>query len=618
MRRPRFWGYVLLLAGCGADVTVYTRVAPDMLGERSFVIDVDADDLSYVRGGEAALTRVLKGAVPGGLTLAVEYPAKGSVRYRLSFDFSSPDVLRTRSAEVLGKPHPGLTLERDGTPFSIRYNFADKASARDYFAWAVTAVQQAGLIDSASINSSSARVWLPGAEAWRTADYGRTESYLIHPVEHLALETVLGRSGPVERTLTLRIGREVEEAIGQARWTAVSTFIAQLGFEGDTSHITRRQVDEVVEYVVCWGDRDPARVQEASEKLFGRSGLVFSELDRSSFLRPARSFEDQVDLTAWLGARVPLRQEPTYVLRLPPGARVLASKGLDPTPDGLVYEVHGSGVTASVEFDWFAWPNFLLVALAIAVPVACLGVVISRPRTRAAIGEMAAGLRHAAATSRGPGRVARRRISAALFALVVLTFFLPWVHLSCAGETVGTASGFDLLTAERAPRESREAISLASELLGTETPRGGGTAQAFVTLVLITAIAGAIAVSVIPRERTAFGAAAALSACQAAFLVGFVAAVRSEIAGATAWVADAWFAPGEPLVRVRYEVGFYLAFVLTAAAGLWAGYALLGQGPATRQPVSGMPPPADAFCSRCGARAGPQDTFCTTCGDRLR
>lgn len=628
MRRSRSWWYALLLAGsllvagCGAEVTVYTKVAPDLSGERSFVIDVDADDLSYVRGGETALTRVLKGAAPGGLSLAVEYPEQGSVRYRLAFEFSSPEVLRTRSAQVLGKSHPGLTLERGGTPFSTRYTFEDKASTRDYFAWAVTAVQKAGLIDSASLSSASARVWLPGADGWRSADYGRAESYLIHPVEHLALETVLGRWGSVDRTLTLRIGRDVEDAIRGARGTEVPAFIAQLGFEGDASRVVRVDEGEVVDYVVSWGDRDPAKVQETSEKLFGRSGLAFSELERTSFLRPARSFEDRLNLTAWLGEGVPLKQDPTYVLRLPPGSRVLSSRGVDPTPDRLVYETHGSDVVAAVEFDWFAWSNFFLIALAIAVPVACLGVVASRPRTRAAVGEVLAGLRQAAAGTRIPGQTAvRRRVSAAVFALIVLTFFLPWVHLSCAGEPLGKATGFDLLTAEPASRESREAMSLASELIGIEQPPTGSAARAMVTLVLIGAIAGAVLVFVIPRERTAFGVATALGACQLIFLAGFVSAVRSEIARATSWVPDAWFAPAEPLIQVRYEAGFYLAFALAMAATLWGGYALLGHG---ATPVgeetsgAGRSPPAAVFCPQCGLRGSPEDAFCTACGTRLQ
>ena len=41
---------------------------------------------------------------------------------------------------------------------------------------------------------------------------------------------------------------------------------------------------------------------------------------------------------------------------------------------------------------------------------------------------------------------ALKKFSPALFGLVILCFFLPFVNLSCSGQTVMTLTGFQLIT----------------------------------------------------------------------------------------------------------------------------------------------------------------------------
>lgn len=148
---------------------------------------------------------------------------------------------------------------------------------------------------------------------------------------------------------------------------------------------------------------------------------------------------------------------------------------------------------------------------------------------------------------RAPGRWRITRMaSTSLLVLALLLFLLPWVDLTCAGETVETLSGLDLLTGS-------EYEAPAGYYGETETYRSDPEWLAIAAFGV-----GLVGIGLL-LLRTRIGAVArgALGILGVAFLLGLKNKIDSDVQS-----------QGEGLIGVDYLIGFWLTFLCFLGAAI--------------------------------------------------
>lgn len=185
-----------------------------------------------------------------------------------------------------------------------------------------------------------------------------------------------------------------------------------------------------------------------------------------------------------------------------------------------------------------------------------------------------------------------RKLSPALFALVLVCFFLPFVSVSCAGQKIQTFSGIRLVTGT--------SVKQPGMLGQSQTQKVSPEPSAIVAFLFVLAgIAAGFT-----KARTADIA----SAFSATVGVVFLFALQSKLNGEVG-------REGQGLIQVDYEIGFYLAVIMLLFTAVLNVF-LLMQSKAI--PVPQLSRGQDhKFCTQCGSRNKPSDLFCKECGAKF-
>lgn len=196
-------------------------------------------------------------------------------------------------------------------------------------------------------------------------------------------------------------------------------------------------------------------------------------------------------------------------------------------------------------------------------------------------------------------------LSPALFLLVALCFFLPFVSFTCQGQKLATITGMELVTGTKIEKFEMEKVDEQQKSPDLDNERNVDS-EPLAVAAFIFALIG-IVVSIIPRYSKVISLiAGALGVLSLLFL-------RSGIG------ADL---PGDSdfkILEVTYEWGYYLALILFIVAFLINLYPLRVRN----KIISDLPPADDAhltdivYCSKCGTPNDPENIFCEKCGHSL-
>ena len=187
-----------------------------------------------------------------------------------------------------------------------------------------------------------------------------------------------------------------------------------------------------------------------------------------------------------------------------------------------------------------------------------------------------------------------KRVTPAILGIALISFFVPWVSVSCQGQTLMSLSGVQLVTGTT-----------------VQTPDYFGNAQRkaipaekTVIVVFLATLAG-LGASLLRGEQGAKVTAASATG-------GLVMLLIFKYSSDNAVLKE-----GNGLLKIDYGLGMYLTgLMLLCAIGVTV-YSMRSSpspttGPAVRSPADGV-----HFCSTCGARNGASDAFCRDCGQKL-
>lgn len=148
-----------------------------------------------------------------------------------------------------------------------------------------------------------------------------------------------------------------------------------------------------------------------------------------------------------------------------------------------------------------------------------------------------------------------KRISAGAFALALLCFFLPFVHVSCHGEKLASFTGLQLVTGTTIEQK---------DIWSGETKKEEIGAEPLAIFVVVAGVAGILLAMV--KGKT--GSLAGIVAGSVGFILLLVLKAKID---------NQILKEGEGLLRPEYGAGFWLScLLLLAGAGLNGIVAYLG------------------------------------------
>ncbi len=185
-----------------------------------------------------------------------------------------------------------------------------------------------------------------------------------------------------------------------------------------------------------------------------------------------------------------------------------------------------------------------------------------------------------------------KKLSPAIFILVLICFFLPFVTFSCQAQKVLGLSGVQLVTGTSVPQPQMFGPPKSEQM----------NAEPFAVLAFLCGILG-LGLSFL-RGRTGAIAPAAMGGLGAILLLALKSKIEGDVLNKSGGV-----------IQVNYEVGFYMVLILFLAALALNIFVLLqGQG----LPMSGLKTGGGSkFCTQCGSRNLSTDAFCKECGAKL-
>lgn len=141
-----------------------------------------------------------------------------------------------------------------------------------------------------------------------------------------------------------------------------------------------------------------------------------------------------------------------------------------------------------------------------------------------------------------------KKLSPALFVLIIICFFMPFVNLSCSGQTIMSLTGFQLITGADIKDQN-----MFGDVNGTQTKQEKVDSQPLALFALIAAIAG-LGLSFIRKKSLAI-VNVVISALGAVFLLLLKFNLDSDAE-----------LSGQNIITLDYQAGYWLAFLLFLGA----------------------------------------------------
>ena len=154
----------LFVAGCGADVTINTSIAPNGSGTKTITFSIAQSDLQQENMTGQQMANFLSNAAPSGLLMTSDDPSSDPATYTFQYNFSNFQQLQNEERLLMegGTPQDTLTVQKV-SPFLTRYAYSDNANPQSYIQWALNAASSQNLANQGSlINSVNATATLPG------------------------------------------------------------------------------------------------------------------------------------------------------------------------------------------------------------------------------------------------------------------------------------------------------------------------------------------------------------------------------------------------------------------------------------------------------------------------
>lgn len=217
---------VLVLAGCGANVSTSMTIDENFAGKRDITLTLDSSDVSEITGGMAGLETVAKDNIPKEMS----YKLNGN-ELVFTINFTDINDYRAKVASIIAAGvteeekasedellSPVVTYERNDSPFKKGVIFKENFTSVDLLDWYREALRVANIINESESNwyeTGTNAVSIEGVE------YSNSSKFNVQEQEntclsHCNVQTSLAVDGTIVRTITFSANQTtIEELSGK-------------------------------------------------------------------------------------------------------------------------------------------------------------------------------------------------------------------------------------------------------------------------------------------------------------------------------------------------------------------------------------------------------------------
>lgn len=203
--------------------------------------------------------------------------------------------------------------------------------------------------------------------------------------------------------------------------------------------------------------------------------------------------------------------------------------------------------------------------------------------------------------------MSRKVISPALFGIIVICFFLPWVNVSCQNYKIASISGIEFVTGKTLvdPQMFNQKFGMQNFPSKKPSKQEKINPQLYVILALICIVAGIILSFVKGRIGSLTTSIAGVA--------GFILIILQKFKLETELVKQS-----QGLIQIDYLLGFYLTLIFLLSAVAVNIYSLIrSEAAVTKISSSKISESAFKFCPECGAKNEAGNLFCKECGTKF-
>lgn len=187
-----------------------------------------------------------------------------------------------------------------------------------------------------------------------------------------------------------------------------------------------------------------------------------------------------------------------------------------------------------------------------------------------------------------------KKISLAVFGIIILCFLLPFVDVSCQKEKVASFSGIQLVTGTTIEAPDTDMFGGSRRQKATPEP--------WAILAFLCGVSGFI-FSLMRKEVNNL-------LCTYAGTIGVVTLVILN-----SKIKHDVLKEGRGMFQVEFGIGYYLSIILFLVAVGINIYSLAQSKRAS--PVQSSKKERQKFCAKCGAKNSQENEFCTACGNKF-
>jgi len=190
-------------------------------------------------------------------------------------------------------------------------------------------------------------------------------------------------------------------------------------------------------------------------------------------------------------------------------------------------------------------------------------------------------------------------LSPALYGIIIICFFLPWVSVSCQGQPIITLSGFQLAKGTTFGQPGTGPQKIAPQ---KETKKVNP--EIFALLSVIVAAGGLASCFLKGKAGTILPAAGGILG------VIFLVLMRFKLSRELSKVGE-----GAGILQLEYGIGYYLTFLLFLASFVLNIYNPFKKP--LQKEITTKGTPLKKFCTQCGQENEGGNQFCSSCGAKL-
>lgn len=216
----------------------------------------------------------------------------------------------------------------------------------------------------------------------------------------------------------------------------------------------------------------------------------------------------------------------------------------------------------------------------------------------------------------------KKTLISLIFLVIIIMFSFPWITVSCAGQPIMDATGFQIAGGNYGALNPQNLSDLG--MSASDLPNPGPNVWLILVLILLGL---GVVIIFTKRERIAYKVSAWISSIVSVMLILFWIILPhvfyNGLAGESS-TTSADIAEARQLVQFHFDPAFYFALIFVIGCAFLSFYAT-GELKERKLPINvsnrSSGPASDEsdfiFCPNCGARNPISNKYCSKCGAKL-